>query len=214
MSHTGGWSVGAVSDADVVALPLRFAGLDETWTVPPGCAEDLRWWLGGGDREPYFTPEPTAAAHRFAAFARSGGPTAPAVAAMKDAATDLLRQAAADGGTEPDALFTVAVRGGEPATALHHGLGAEASARLPGWFGDFLLTADEVRVVLPDAESVLAVSGPRRTEVLARIEAWAYGMTGAAEGEFDAAGLLAGPLRVLRYAAAHGRGVVAVTDRY
>ncbi|MFD3481549.1 hypothetical protein [Streptomyces sp. NPDC058665] len=211
MSCTGVWSVGAVPDAEVVALPARFAHADETWTVPDGCADDLRWWLGGGDREPYFTPKPTAAARRFAALARGGGPTAPAVVAMKDAAADLLRQAAADGATDPDALFTVAVRDGEPATALHHGLGTEASSQLPGWFGDFLLAAEEVRGALPGAESVLAVTGPRRTEVLARVEAWAYGMTGAVEGEFDAAGLLAGPLRVLRYAAAHGRGVVAVT---
>lgn len=213
MSYTGVWSVGAVPDAEVVALPRGFAHLDETWTVPDGCADDLRWWLGGGDREPYFTPEPTPAAHRFAAFARGGGPTAPAVAAMKDAATDLLRHAAAPG-SDPDGLFVEAVRKGEPATALHHGLGAEASAQLPGWFGDFLLTADEVRAVLPGAESVLAVTGQRRTEVLARIDAWVYAMTDAPEGEFDTAGLLAGPLRVLRYAAAHGLGVVAATGTH
>lgn len=132
---------------------------------------------------------------------------------MKDAAAGLLRSAAADG-SEPDALFTAAVREGEPATALHHGLGAEASSRLPGWFGDFLLTADEVRAVLPGAESVLAVTGPRRREVLARADSWAYAMTAVPEGEFDAAGLLAGPLRVLRHAAAHGLGVVAVTGTY
>lgn len=214
MSYTGVWSVGAVPDAEVVALPRRFAHLDETWTVPDGCAEDLGWWLGGGDREPYFTPGPTAAAHRFAAFARGGGPSAPAVVAMKDAAAGLLRSAAAADGSEPDALFTAAVREGEPATVLHHGLGAEASSRLPGWFGDFLLTADEVRAVLPGAESVLAVTGPRRREVLARADSWAYAMTAVPEGEFDAAGLLAGPLRVLRHAAAHGLGVVAVTGTY
>lgn len=213
MSYTGVWSVGAVPDAEVVALPRRFAHLDETWTVPDGCADDLRWWLGGGDREPYFTPGPTAAAHRFAAFARGGGPTAPAVVAMREAAADLLGRAEADG-TDPDGLFAVAVREGEPATALLHGLGAEASAQLPGWFGDFLLTADEVRAVLPGAGSVLDLTGPRRTEVLARVHAWAYAMTDAPEGEFDAAGLLAGPLRVLRYAAAHGLGVVAVTGAY
>ncbi|WP_405795883.1 hypothetical protein [Streptomyces sp. NBC_01506] len=208
MSYTGVWSVGAVPDAEVVALPRRFAHLEETWTVPDNCAADLGWWLGGGDREPYFTPEPTPAAHRFAAFARGGGPSAPAVVAMKGAAADLLGRATADG------LFSVAVREGEPATALHHGLGAQESAQLPGWFGDFLLTADEVRAVLPGAESVLAVAGPRRMEVVARIDAWVYAMTDAPEGEFDAAGLLAGPLRVLRHAAAHGLGVVAVTGTY
>lgn len=213
MSYTGVWSVGAVPDAEVVALPRRFAHLDETWTVPDGCAEDLGWWLGGGDREPYFTPEPTAAAHRFAAFASGGGPSAPAVVAMKDAATGLLHRAAADGG-DPDALFAVAVRKGEPATALHHGLGAEASSRLPGWFGDFLLTADEARAVLPGAESVLALTGPRRRGGDRPYRLLGVRDDGRAGGEFDAAGLLAGPLRVLRYAAAHGLGVVAVTESY
>lgn len=126
---------------------------------------------------------------------------------------DLLRRAE-DDGTDPEGLFAVAVRKGEPATALHHGLGAQASAQLPGWFGDFLLTADEVRAVLPEAEPVLAPTGPRRTEILARVDAWAYAMTDAPRGEFDAAALLSGPLRVLRHAAAHGRGVVAVTETY
>lgn len=77
MSYTGVWSVGAVPDAEVVALPRRFAHLDETWTVPDGCAEDLGWWLGGGDREPYFTPGPTAAAHRFARSRAAAAPPPP-----------------------------------------------------------------------------------------------------------------------------------------
>lgn len=111
----------------------------------------------------------------------AAAPSAPAVVAMKDAATDLLYRAEAEG-TDPDGLFAVAVREGEPATALHHGLGAEASAQLPGWFGDFLLTADEVRAVLPGAEAVLGATGPRRTEVLARVDAWAYAMTDSPQG--------------------------------
>ncbi|TQK52635.1 hypothetical protein FBY35_3078 [Streptomyces sp. SLBN-118] len=206
MSFTRVWAIGAVPDADVAALPGRFAHLEGEWTTPPGYAEDLAWWLGGGDREPYFTPAPTPEAHRFAAFARSGGPSAPAVAAMKEAAMDLLRDA------EGEAAFAAAARKGDPAVALCYGLGAQAVARLPGWFGDFLLTAAEVRAVLPHAESVLAVTGPRRAEVIGRIDAWMSAMSD--EPGFDARTLLDGPLRVLRYAAGHGTGAVGVTESY
>ncbi|MET7619882.1 hypothetical protein [Streptomyces sp. NPDC005408] len=206
MSFTGVWAIGAVPDAEVAALPERFAHVEGEWTTPPGYADDLAWWLGGGDREPYFTPGPTPAALRFAAFARSGGPSAPAVAAMKEAGMDLLRD------VEGDAAFAAAARKGDPATALWYGLGAEAAARLPGWFGDFLLTAAEVRAVLPHAESVLAVTGPRRTEIIGRIDAWMSAMSD--EPGFDARTLLDGPVRVLRYAAAHGAGAVGVTESY
>ncbi|WP_217621789.1 hypothetical protein, partial [Streptomyces lunaelactis] len=122
------------------------------------------------------------------------------------ASTDLLR------GTEGSAAFVASARKGDPATALWYGLGAEAAARLPGWFGDFLLTAAEVRAVLPHAESVLAVTGPGRTEVLARIDAWMSAMSDVPD--FDANTLLDGPLRVLRYAAANGTGAVGVTRSY
>ncbi|MEW2081752.1 hypothetical protein [Streptomyces sp. NPDC005283] len=210
MSFTGVWAVGAVPDAEVAALPGRFVhptgDLAGEWTTPPGYAEDLAWWLGGGDREPYFTPEPTPAALRFAAFARSGGPSSPAAAAMKEAGLDLLRD------TEGSAAFVASARKGDPAIALCYALGAAATARLPGWFGDFLLTAAEVRAVLPHTESALAVTGPRRTEVLARIDAWMSAMSDAPE--FDASTLLDGPLRVLRYAAANGAGAVGVTESY
>jgi hypothetical protein len=212
MSFTGLWAVGAVPDAEVAALPGRFAHLEGEWTTPPNYAADLTWWLSGGDREPYFTPEPTPAAGRFAAFARSGGPSAPAVAAMKEAGMDLLRDAERAGDTEGSAAFVAAARKGDPAVALCYGLGAEAAARLPGWFGDFLLTAAEARAVLPHTESVLAVAGPRRTEILARIDAWMSAMSD--EPGFDARTLLDGPLRVLRYAAANGLGAVGVTDSY
>ncbi|MET7715081.1 hypothetical protein [Streptomyces sp. NPDC005407] len=212
MSFTGLWAVGAVPDAEVAALPGRFTHLEGEWTTPPNYAADLTWWLSGGDREPYFTPEPTPAARRFAAFARSGGPSAPAVAAMKEAGMDLLRDAGRAGDTAGSAAFVAAARKGDPAVALCYGLGAEAAARLPGWFGDFLLTAAEARAVLPHAESVLAVAGPRRTEILARIDAWMSAMSDAPG--FDARTLLDGPLGVLRYAAANGLGAVGVTDSY
>ncbi|WP_434594549.1 hypothetical protein [Streptomyces sp. A5-4] len=215
MSTTGLWVIGAVPDAEVAALPGRFAHLPGEWHTPPGYAETLRWWLSGGDREPFFTLDPddpqtllaTPAARRFAEFTDSGGPSAPAVDAMREASLDLVR-----GAVEGSRPFTAAARGAGPAAALCYGLGAEAAAALPGWFGDFLLTADAVRGVLPQVEAVLGVSGHRRTEVLARIEAWLRGIGGGDGG--DAAELLDGPVRVLREAAAVGAGAVGVTRRY
>lgn len=119
---------------------------------------------------------------------------------------DLLRDA------EGEAAFAAAARKGDPVVALCYGLGVKAAARLPGWFGDFLLTAAEVRAVLPHAESVLAVTGPRRTEIIGRVDAWMSAMSD--EPGFDARTLLDGPLRVLRYAAVHGTGAVGVTESY
>ncbi|WP_406400362.1 hypothetical protein OH805_15310 [Streptomyces sp. NBC_00879] len=108
--------------------------------------------------------------------------------------------------------LSAAARKGDPAVALCYGLGARAAAGLPGWFGDFLLTAAEVRAVLPHAESVLAVTGPRRAEIIGRVDAWMSAMSD--EPGFEARTLLDGPLRVLRYAAAHGTGAVGVTQSY
>ncbi|HET6858850.1 MAG TPA: hypothetical protein VFH94_17385 [Streptomyces sp.] len=223
MSTTGQWVVGAVPDAEVAALPGRFAHLPGEWRMPPGYAETLRWWLSGGDREPFFTLDPddpqtllaTPAARRFAEFTDSGGPSAPAVDAMREASLELVGVGAGVRGVvEGDGLFVAEARGASPAAALWYGLGAEAAARLPGWFGDFLLSAEEVRGVLPQVEEVLGVSGHRRTEVLVRVEAWVSGMGGeVGAAGFRAGELLEGPVRVLRYAAGVGAGAVGVTRR-
>lgn len=83
---------------------------------------------------------------------------------------------------------------------------------LPGRFGDFLLSADEVRAALPRAEEALLLSGTQRREVLTRITAWMTVMGDAPD--FDAAELIDAPLRVLRLATETASGATAFSHWY
>lgn len=78
---------------------------------------------------------------------------------------------------------------------------------LPGWFGDFLLSADDVITALPRAEEALRLSSMRRGEVLSRITSWMTAMGDAPD--FNAAELVDAPLQVLRFAAETGSGAAA-----
>lgn len=111
-------------------------------------------------------------------------------------------------------LFVATARKAKPAAALCYGLGAERSAMFPGWFGDFLLSAEEVRTALPRAEEALDLATTQRSEALSRITAWMTTMGDAPD--FDAAELIDAPLQVLRFAAETGSGAThsaAGTDR-
>jgi hypothetical protein len=181
---------------------------------PPGFGEALAWWSGGGDREPFFevapdgsgVARPTAAAVRFAELVHTAHDVGDAAQALQDAAMDLMPRA------EDAGVFVAAARKASPVAALFHGLGAQDSALLPGWFGDFLPTGDEVAAVLPRAARALGVSGTRRDEILSRVSAWTRAMGDAPV--FDAAELLDGPLRVLRHAADRGLAATAFSRWY
>jgi hypothetical protein len=125
---------------------------------------------------------------------------------MRDASMSLMPE------TEGVGLFVAAARKASPAAALCYGLGAEGTAMLPGWFGDFLLSADDVITALPRAEEALRLSSTRRSEALSRITAWMTAM-GDAPG-FDAAELIDAPLRVLRFAAETRSGAAAFSRWY
>ncbi|MEU6772212.1 hypothetical protein [Streptomyces sp. NPDC046759] len=62
--------------------------------------------------------------------------------------------------------YITAVRKDNPVAALFHGLGPQRARVLPGWAGDAVLTAAEVRDRLEAVESVLALSGAEREQVL------------------------------------------------
>ncbi|GHE06334.1 hypothetical protein [Streptomyces alanosinicus] len=93
------------------------------------------------------------------------------------------------------------VRKDNPVAALFHGLGPRRARVLPGWAGDAVLTAAEVRHHLEAVESVLALSGAERKLVLRRIEDW--------PGDKEPVGILDHPLRVWRQAAAAGLGLLS-----
>ncbi|MFC8715879.1 hypothetical protein [Kitasatospora sp. NPDC057198] len=210
--------VGALPDRDAAELPERFlhlVGADGLPGWPDGFGETPARVGRDCAGEALLRPESrslTPAGVRFADFVRAASQEHPATEAMRDASPALLAD-------HPFAASrTVEARGAGPVAALHYALGAAAAALLPGWFGDFLLTADEVRAALPDAARALDLDGERRDRVLDRITAWT---TCAGDDPDDpddpdaryaAAGeLLDGPLRVLRHAADTGMGAFACT---
>ncbi|MDX3230088.1 hypothetical protein [Streptomyces sp. ME19-01-6] len=97
--------------------------------------------------------------------------------------------------------FVESVRKDNPVASLFHGLGPERAGMLPGWAGDAVFSAEEVRRRLPAAEAALAVSGAERERAVARIDDW--------PGEKEAEALLDGPLRVWRETAEAGLGLLA-----
>lgn len=207
--------VGVLPDEEARAIPERFLHLVRPgdWDKPQAYTESLAWWSGGGDAEPFFEyadgpsgpPRATAAARRFADFMDLATTASEAVTAMQDAGSSVMPT------SEGAGLFVATARDAAPAAALYHGLGARGSELFPGWFGDFLLDADEVAAALPRAEEALDLSGARRGQVLSRITDW-MSVMGDDPG-FDAAGLIEGPLRVLRFAAATRSGAGAFSRR-
>lgn len=100
---------------------------------------------------------PTSAAQRFADFAEDANALTEAAEAMRDASMTLMPE------TEGAGLFVATARKANPVAALCYGPGTQRSALLPGWFGDFLLSAEEVRTSLPRAEEALLLSSTVRT---------------------------------------------------
>ncbi|WP_427920302.1 hypothetical protein [Streptomyces sp. cg40] len=111
-----------------------------------------------------------------------------------------------------EGLFVATARKASPFSALAYALGPDATLQLPGWFGDFLLDAGQVRTQLPAAEETLTLTGATRRDAIERIHAW---MTGLGDDPaHDADELLDGPLRVLRHAARTGQGAAGQVRWY
>jgi hypothetical protein len=197
VSSTGVWIVGVIPGDEAVPLSERFASSAGRRPAIPGHADD---------REVSFTSQPgqpTSAAGRLIDLILSHGP-------IPDTVRDALM--ALYPAEEGPGLYVTAVRKVRPAVALRYGLGGEAASSSPGWFGDFLLTPEEVRQVLPLAEAALALTAPQRASVLARIDEW---MSGLGESpDFDVAELLDRPLGVLRHASENGAGAAGLTAWY
>ncbi|MFB7675807.1 hypothetical protein ACFC26_30810 [Kitasatospora purpeofusca] len=96
-----------------------------------------------------------------------------------------------------------ACRKGYPAVGLAHALGPNRFRALPGWFGNFVLTPEEVRTALPAVEAALTLlpSGRRSAEVRLRE------VLEEVSAE-DADTLLDSLLPTWRRAAAEGQGLI------
>ncbi|MFE2107628.1 hypothetical protein ACFXAF_17420 [Kitasatospora sp. NPDC059463] len=186
-------------DQEAAALPGRFAHLvtADDFRKPTGYTETLAWWRRDCDGETLLAPDarhpavrlPTAAGIRFADFVHGANSETATTKAMRDASLALTAGSGFDG------MCTPAARRASPAAALLYALGADSATLLPGWFGDFQLIADGVRIALPGAEQALRLDGERCADVLHRIAEWMTG-TGDDPG-FVAGDLLDAPLRVL-----------------
>ncbi|MFI2066686.1 hypothetical protein ACH472_25190 [Streptomyces mirabilis] len=207
---TGVWVVGVMPDEKVWDL-LRAAVQDSSpvpATVPWDVSGGLDWWRGKA-RESMFSASTTSPgswsadedAFRLSAFLDACRDDSEHVEALRDAVMD---QFPSDG---EEGLFVAVARKASPFSALAYALGPDAVLRLPGWFGDFLLDAEQVRAQLPAAEEALALTGAQRRDAVERIHAW---MTGLGDDPDHHAGeLLDGPLRVLRHAARTGQAAAA-----
>ncbi|MFD8807358.1 hypothetical protein [Streptomyces sp. NPDC059597] len=213
MSGMGVWVVGAVPDRGVGEL-LR-VGVQGSPPVPsygrvPG---ELAWWRS---REPGSLFRASASspgswvagenAFRLSVFFDSCHYDSAAVGELGDALMDQFPPEGEEG------HFAAVARKASPFSALAHALGPDVTLRLPGWFGDFLLRAEEVRARLPEAEEALALTGARRREVVERIQQWMSAL--GDDPDHDAEDLLDGPLRVLRHAARTGQGAAGLVRWY
>ena len=106
---------------------------------------------------------------------------------------------------DPDASLVVTCRKGFPAAALAHALGPERFARLPGWFGDFVLDAAQTRAVLPHIREALALDADEHRQALARAVDWLCEV-GDGDAE-DATPLLDGLVPVWQAAVDAGAGL-------
>ncbi|MGC4987448.1 hypothetical protein ACLQ18_43955 [Streptomyces sp. DT193] len=213
MSVTGVWIVGAVPDQEV--RNLQSASVQNSSSTPvrrdePG---ELAWWRSKA-QESMFTPSTSSAgdwspdedALRLSAFFGACRDDSDHAEKLRDTVMDHFPPDVDEG------LFVATARKADPFSALAYALGPDATLRLPGRFGDFLLDAEQVRAQLPAVEETLVLTGTPRRDAIERIHAW---MTGLGDDPaHDADELVDGPLRVLRHAARTGHGAAGQVRWY
>ncbi|MFJ9607672.1 hypothetical protein ACIRS1_15175 [Kitasatospora sp. NPDC101176] len=145
MSFLGMWCLLPMT-ADAVAQyapPLRPAVDAEA--ALPGSRELLAWWREAGSTEE--------SRHHLV---ESAAPSA------LDDRICLVYEAWERGSDDSLPRLTVSARNSYPAAALAHALGPTRFALLPGWFGDLVLTPEEVRQTLPAVEQAFTWDAPAR----------------------------------------------------
>lgn len=213
MSITGAWIIGALPDEATEDAPRAavHAGPPQPPSTPVDLSGGLARWRSRA-QESLFSMSETGSwradddAVRLSGFLDSCHDDSEPAAALRDAVMERFPAHGTEG------LFAAVARKAGPFSALAYALGPDATLQLPGWFGDFLLTAEEVRAQLPAAEQALALTGTRRRNAVERIHAWLTVLGDAPD--HDAEELLDGPLRVLRHAARTGQGAAGQVRRY
>ncbi|RPE41170.1 hypothetical protein EDD90_4250 [Streptomyces sp. Ag109_O5-1] len=213
LSVTGVWIVGAVPEQEV--RNLLSASVQNSAQAPvhfdvPG---ELAWWRSKAQAS-MFTPSRSSPgdwsadedALRLSAFFDACHDDSDHAEELRDTVMDKFPPDVEEG------LFVATARKADPFSALAYALGPDATLRLPGWFGDFLLDAEQVRAQLPAVEEALVLTRTPRRDAIERIHAW---MTGLGDDpDHNADELLDGPLRVLRHAVSSGHGAAGQVRWY
>ncbi|MER5402916.1 hypothetical protein [Streptomyces sp. NPDC002599] len=213
MSVTGVWIVGAVPE-QVVRNSLS-ASVQDSAPAPVHCdvPGELAWWRSKAQAS-MFTPSTNFPgdwsadedALRLSTFFDACRDDSDHAEKLRDTVMDQFPPDVGEG------LFVATARKADPFSALAYALGPDATLRLPGRFGDFLLDAGQVRAQLLAVEETLVLTGTSRRDAIERIHAW---MTGLGDDPaHDADELLDGPLRVLRHAARTGQGAAGQVRWY
>ncbi|MEV0178052.1 hypothetical protein AB0I54_01920 [Streptomyces sp. NPDC050625] len=213
LSATGVWIVGAVPEQEVRSLrsaPVQNSAPARVHCDVPG---ELAWWRSKAQAS-MFPPSTSSPgdwradedALRLSAFFDACRDDSDHAQELRDTVMDQFPLDAEEG------LFVATARKADPFSALAYALGPDATLRLPGRFGDFLLDAEQVRDQLPAVSETLVLTGIPRRDAIERIHAW---MTGLGDDpDHNADELLDGPLRVLRHAARTGHGAAGQVRWY
>ncbi|MER7465872.1 hypothetical protein [Streptomyces sp. NPDC097981] len=203
MGFTSAWSISSHSDSVVAELAPRLAPALEADRTDPAARSRWAAWQRAPlpDHRTWYTDRAyDEAVDSFQALTRPGEHVDDLCNGISDPGFHVMEDL---WDPEPDAadMFVSVHRKEYAVAALFHAIGPARAALLPGWCGNVLLTAAEVRLTLPDVERALTFTPAERARVTGRD--WLdYG----ARDEH----VTDGPLRVWRNAAAAGRGICTV----
>ncbi|MFF2774068.1 hypothetical protein ACFVU3_04095 [Streptomyces sp. NPDC058052] len=210
MGFTSAWAVTAHPDTTIAALAPRLLPALREDRDRPGARERWAAWCRAPlpDHRTWYAVAPppgTPAADPAAigAFHELTCP-GPAVEDVCDGTRDPdfhVMDGVWDQDLDEEDVFFSVHRKEYAVSSLFHALGPARAALLPGWCGNFLLTAAETAAALPAVERAFAFSAAERAAAEARDRLW-YG-----DGEES---VLDGPPRVWRTAVAKGYGLCAV----
>ncbi|MFE6843943.1 hypothetical protein [Streptomyces sp. NPDC057686] len=203
MGFTSAWSISSHPDAVIAELGPRLAPALEADRTNP--AARLRWeaWQSAPlpDHRTWYTDRAQAdAIDSFWSLTRPGEHVDDLCNGITDPEFHVV-QDLWEPEPDPADMFVSVHRKDYAVAALFHAIGPGRAALLPGWCGNVILTAAEVRRTLPGVERALTFTRGERVRVAARD--WLdYGAREERVTE--------GPLRVWRSAATAGRGLCAV----
>jgi hypothetical protein len=164
------WVLLVAPDEDLGRYQARFAALLAEHAARPDVQALWRGWLANPALVHGYTVRPDGRSRYLdepnEAFLRLG-----ATYPIADPDLGLVRDCQNLAGDGRDAVVIV-TREVDPVAALFHGLGPARATRLPGFFGNFVLTSAECRAAEPAVGEAFGLDDQEQAAVLDRIDQW------------------------------------------